>query len=168
MDFRDELLTVAELAIGIAGFSAVVAAFAHRGDLHERDIDRFRILVTSAGSAVILAFVPSLLSVLSLSTENLWRSASVLMIIAGIGGMTPFLLRIRRERRQGTAGPGSGFGVTLAIAIPSVANLLLQSANASGIFWSPNGALYLFGTLVWLWSAGVMFIDVVANRPGGK
>jgi hypothetical protein len=165
MDFRDELLTVAELAIGIAGFSAVVAAFAHRGDLQQRDIDRFRILVTSAGAAVILAFLPSLLSGLSFSEENLWRSASGLMAIAGLGGMIPFSLRVLSEKRRQGTGSKTNTSVVLAIMVPSIANIFLQIGNGVGNFWTPNGAIYLFGALVWLWSAGAMFIDIVANRP---
>lgn len=168
MDFRDELLTVAELAIGIAGFSAVVAAFAHRGDLQERDIDRFRILITSAGAAVILAFVPSLLSGLGLSGAILWRIASGLMVVAGLGGMIPFLIRVLRERRNVDHGSHISSGVVIAVVVPSVANIFVQLGNALAGLWSPIGAPYLFGVLVWLWSAGAIFIDIVVNRPEAK
>ena len=40
MTASDELLTLAELAIGLAGFAGVVAAFAYRGELAA--IDRMR------------------------------------------------------------------------------------------------------------------------------
>ena len=168
MDFRDELLTVAELAIGIAGFSAVVAAFAHRGGLQARDIDRFRILVTSAGAAIILAFVPSLLSGLGLSDVALWRTSSGLMVIAGLGGMIPFLMRVLSERRNLDQESRISSGVAVAIAAPSVANAFIQAGNALAVFWVPSRAPFLFGVLVWLWSAGAMFIDIVANRPQAK
>ena len=166
MEFRDELLTVAELAIGIAGFSAVVAAFAYRGDLQERDVDRFRILVTSAGAAVILAFLPSLLSGLGLSDIDLWRAASGLMAVAGLGGMIPFLIRVLGERLNRRSTIKSG--VVVAIAVPSVANIFIQIGNALDGLWVSNGAPYLFGVLVWLWSAGAIFIDIMANRPLSK
>lgn len=168
MDFRDDLLTEAELAIGIAGFSAVVGTFAHRGDLQTRDVDRFRILVTSAGAAVILSFLPSLLSGLGLSEAALWRAASGLMVVAGLGGMIPFLIRVLTERRNLDQGIKVSTGVVVAIVAPSVANIFIQAGNALTTFWTPSGAPYLFGVLVWLWSAGAMFIDIVANRPQAK
>lgn len=61
MELRDELMTVAELAVGIAGFSAVVVAFLHGGHLNENESTRFRALIVTAGCTVGLAFVPSLL-----------------------------------------------------------------------------------------------------------
>ena len=45
---REELLTVAELAIGIAGFAGVIAAFLQRGGLHPVDRGRFVTLLSAA------------------------------------------------------------------------------------------------------------------------
>ncbi len=90
MELRDELLTVAELAVGIAGFSAIVAAFFRGRRLSNVDIERFRGLLVVAGSAVALAFIPSLLESSGFSGSTLWRVASGLMIAAWFTAMIPF------------------------------------------------------------------------------
>jgi hypothetical protein len=61
MEAADELLTISELAIVLAGFSGVVAAFGHRNGLGRDQRFFFIALVTVALSTVILAFVPFLL-----------------------------------------------------------------------------------------------------------
>ena len=58
MEASDELLTIAELAIGLAGFSGVVIAFAHQGGLRAVDRFFFIALISIAGTAALLAFVP--------------------------------------------------------------------------------------------------------------
>lgn len=61
MEGADELLTIAELSIGIAGFSGVVAAFLQNGGLHPFDRSRFINLFSLSFSTLIPAFVPLLL-----------------------------------------------------------------------------------------------------------
>jgi hypothetical protein len=96
MDLRDELLTVAELAVGIAGFSAIVAAFSRQGEYHEADVARFRLLFTAAAAAVGLAFVPGLLSDSDFSGQSLWRIASAIMIAVWFAQMIPGVLGMRK------------------------------------------------------------------------
>ncbi len=58
MEASDELLTIAELAVGLAGFSGVVVVFRGQGGL--RLVDRFRFLsvLSQALTVLVLAFVP--------------------------------------------------------------------------------------------------------------
>ena len=55
MEGVDALPTIAEMAIGLAGFSAVVAAFTIRGELSQTDRSRFLLLFTTAFVAALLA-----------------------------------------------------------------------------------------------------------------
>jgi hypothetical protein len=167
MEFRDELLTVAELAIGIAGFSAVVAAFSRQDRLHELDAGRFLTLVVIAASAVVLAFLPSLLHGSGYSGPALWRAASGLMVVFWVASMVPYAQQISRLRRADSEITPS-IGTIAALTVPSVANLGLQVTNVSGSFWASGGAPYLFGTLVWLWAAGVLFVGIVIYRPDAE
>jgi hypothetical protein len=58
MEASNELLVVAELAIGLAGFSGVVVAFRRNGGLRAPERFLFIALFTSSLSAGFLAFVP--------------------------------------------------------------------------------------------------------------
>ena len=58
MEASEELLTIAELAIGLAGFSGVVVAFNRGGGLRPTDSFRFIALFCSALSVLVVAFVP--------------------------------------------------------------------------------------------------------------
>jgi hypothetical protein len=76
----DGLLTIAEIAVTIALFAGVVAAFLHRGELHAVDRIRFVDLFTVAFEAVILSFVPIALSHLGFEGNRLWVWSSAVMI----------------------------------------------------------------------------------------
>ncbi len=69
MQASDELLTIAELAIALAGFSGVVVAFAHQGKLTAIDRTRFTLLLSLAMGAAVVSFAPSLLHLLGLTGE---------------------------------------------------------------------------------------------------
>ena len=78
----DALLTIAEMAIALAGFSAVVAAFARQGALSPEDRSRFVWLFSTAFVAALLAFVPVLLIEANFEPPELWRCASGVMLLA--------------------------------------------------------------------------------------
>ncbi|MFV1979011.1 MAG: hypothetical protein ACC649_06630, partial [Myxococcota bacterium] len=117
VEFREELLTVAELAVGIAGFSAVVAAFSRRDTYDYRDVVRFLILFTTAGVAIALAFVPSILSDLGLSGPRLWRTASLIMIAAWFAQMIPSTLRLTRDVKGAEPGEGPTRSFVLTVFV---------------------------------------------------
>ena len=164
MELRDELLTVAELAVGIAGFSAIVAMFSRQGEYHLADVNRFRALFTTAAAAVGFAFVPVLLSDFGFSGQSLWRVASAIMIALWIAQVIPTSLSIRKLRQEDRAnGPTRPF--LLAVFVPAVLNAILQVLNTSAVVWSPTGGVYLIGTLVYLWCSAAAFVDLVLHRP---
>ena len=83
MEASDELLTIAELAIGLAGFSGVIVAFTHRDGLSEVNRYHFIILFSVALSAVFMAFVPFGFHYQGKVGPALWVSSSLVMLIAG-------------------------------------------------------------------------------------
>ena len=60
MEATNELLTIAELAIGLVGFSGVVVAFTRGDALRKADWFYFIALVSSAAITALLAFIPFL------------------------------------------------------------------------------------------------------------
>ena len=84
MEAADELLTISALAIALAGFSGVVAAFGHRNGLGRDQRFFFIALVTVVLSTVILAFVPFLLYSGGVMGSAIWKNASAVMIAIAI------------------------------------------------------------------------------------
>ena len=83
MEASDELLTIAELAIGLAGFSGVIVAFTHRDGLSEVNRNHFIVLFSTAISAVFMAFVPFGFHYQGKVGPALWESSSLVMLIVG-------------------------------------------------------------------------------------
>ena len=159
----DSLLTTAELAIAIAGFSAVIAVFANHGRLSQDDRSRFFWLFTTAFVAALLAYVPIVLSQAGLSGPPLWRVSSSIMVFAWFASMVPWSVLTIRNRRRASSLP-LGVGEPYALLIPSVINLGVQIANVWGGIWVPSSAYYLLGTLIWLYAASLVFMAAVLYR----
>ena len=166
MDARDELLTIAEIAVGLAGFSGVVAAFLQRGGLSLQDRLLFLTLFTTAFVALFLAFVPIAFAHAGLEGEPLWRTSSISMAMVWIVGMIPYPLFAMRDHRQEVPSlpPIPRIGLLLFFG-PAIATFLLQVANAGEWFWDANFLPYLFGMLQWLYHAAFTFVIIILFRP---
>ena len=159
----DALLTVAEMAIGLAGFSAVVAAFTTRGQLTPQDRSRFLWLFTTAFAAALLAFVPIVLSEASLEGAHLWRASSSIMVVIWVLTMGSWGVTELRERRDPSIALNS-FAKGPLLVVPSIANVTLQAINVWGGAWEASAAIYILGTLCWLYAAALVFMSMVIER----
>ena len=163
MQASNELLTIAELAIGLAGFSGVVVAFAHQGQLTIVDRWRFAGLLSLSMGAAVVAFVPSLLDLAGFSGESLWRASSVIFLIIAVPYAAIFPLRVfRLSREMGSLPPKPFLFATFSF---SGLNLTTQLCNAAGWPYSPNPVLFLFGLVAWLVIASLFFALLVLSRP---
>jgi hypothetical protein len=162
LEGRDELLTVAEIAVGIAGFSGVVAAFTQQGSLTPADRLRFLAVFVTAFSAVLLAFLPIALSYSGVGSPGVWRWSSLIMLGWSLMGLAPYPHGVRRVRRE----LESRQLLPIALfAVPTALNLGAQLLNAGGWMWKPSLVPYLFGMLVYLYVAGLFFVLIVLFRP---
>jgi hypothetical protein len=163
MQVSDELLTIAELAIGLAGFSGVVVAFGYRGNLEEVDRYRFIALLAASFTTAILAFVPLLLNHAGIGDGPIWRTSSAIAIVAQALHARAIVPRMPRvARRSGAGAPGSILAVISALA---GVLLLLQAANALAWPFSPGPIPYLLGLIVWLLWSAILFGILVLFRP---
>ena len=163
MRASDELLTLAELAIGLAGFSGVVVAFARQGELTQVDRWRFAGLLSLTIGAAATAFVPSILHNFGVSGVALWRASSVVFLVVAVIYLLilpPRLIRISRER--GTVPPRAFIVGTFSL---SAVNLATQLANALGWPAEPGPALLISGLVIWLVIASLFFALLVLSRP---
>jgi len=160
----DALMTIAEMAVGLAGFSAVVGTFARQGKLSFGDRYSFTWLFVTAFVAAVLAFAPILIADTGREGPDLWRSASVTMIAVWILQIGRWVLGLRQLRQQAeTVSLGLAHGPLLTV--PSAFNLVLQILNATGVAWEPTAAPYIIGTLIWLYAASLIFVGLVLERP---
>ena len=162
MQASDELLTIAELAIGFAGFSGVVAAFTHRTGLSETDRYLFIILFTVALLAVFASFVPFGFHYLGSAGPALWFGSSVVTLIAGVvigavlGVAAPASLRAAKL-------PGFLNGAVVTLGLP----LMIFACHVFNIVGWPTESgplLYVAGLLLWLLIAGANFLRLVLYR----
>jgi hypothetical protein len=157
----DVLLSMAEIAIGLAGFSGVVAAFSQSREFPAADRVRFLMLVGSTFGVVLFAFVPFLLELSGMSEPALWRWASGIWI-AGFFVGSPLVLAGRRIIvAKGRPAPNWSVGLVLMV---SVAAFLAQFANMMNWF-TPGPVPYLLGLLSGLVGSGAIFVYLVLIRP---
>jgi len=156
------LLTIAQIAISLAGFSAIVSAFTIRGELTATDRIKVLWLFTTAFVTVLLAFVPVLLDEAGIVGVQLWRVSSLVMVLVWLVSIGIWVVGLAHDRRAGAV---SSFADGPLLVIPAVANLILQVVNVTGIAWQPSPAAYTIGTLVWLYAASLAFLSIVLERP---
>lgn len=161
MEASDELLTIAELAIGLAGFSGVVVAFTQRGELRAADRYRFIALFSQALSVVFLAFVPLGFHHAGQVAPTVWTASSAVMLLVWV--FTAWLLRVRLmpEFSDDERLPKYSVGVIWGIGI---LNPLLQSANVIGWPMGSGPLLYLAGLILWLSVTAFFFASLVLYR----
>lgn len=164
MQGEDALLTVAEFAVAIAGFTSVVVVFGHRGG-EWRPVDRFRIAnaLWQSFGAGFFALLPSALQLLGLEGEGLWRVASALLMTFLLGILTLTSRNIRRLEPDDRAFLGRV--VPAAMAGGTFVNTALQLWNASGLGPAPGPGLYFVGLLLLLTAAAVAFVRTIFLRP---
>ncbi len=157
MEASDELLTIAELAIGLAGFSGIVVAFSHRKGLRENDRFRFITLFLIAMLALILAFVPFGFHHAGQAGPALWKGSSAVMLVFSIG-ITWFVLAHLPDFPVDQKVPKPVLAVTWGTAI---LRNLIEVANIIGWPLESGPLLYPVALILWLMMAAVMFAFLV-------
>ena len=156
------LLTMAQIAIGLAGFSGVVAAFSRTRDFPAPDRVRFLMLVGGTFLVILLAFVPFLLELGGMEEPGLWRWSSGIWLV-GLVACAPLIVAGRRIiLREGRPAPGWSLLTVLAIAAGAT---LAQAGNVVGWPYPPGVVPYLLGLLAGLIGSGAIFVYLVLVRP---
>ncbi len=80
MDIPQSLQIIAEISIGLAGFSGLIVAFRKdAGPLTSVQKYRLQVLLALAFGAMFLALLPELLHYLGVSPERLWKLAALVL-----------------------------------------------------------------------------------------
>jgi drug/metabolite transporter (DMT)-like permease len=162
---KDELLTIAEIAVALIGFSGLIFVFRARdvSELETRDLSALAMIVGAGSVALAFALLPLPLWYLDLAEPLFWRISSGLFGATMLAGSSVFYVVNRRLRKSGHPERTPGLNrVTLLCALLTGALLVLSASGAL----PPGPAIYLLGLVVCLLLclAFVGFILVVARR----
>jgi hypothetical protein len=162
LDVTSELLAIAQIAVGMAGFAGVAAAILLDRSFQRDDQLRFLALFFSTMSVVVLSFVPSLLAHGGVTGPSVWRWASAAFFVWSVISL-PLGLTIRREAHTFEKTPPKWAFLPLWGVFFSAP--LGQLANLFGWLGGPGPLLYLFGLLAWLMAGAILFVIIVLLRP---
>ena len=156
MEHIDTLLTVAEIAVALAGFASLVSVIGRRRDDTSRATDsiRLQMMLEVAFRNAAFALLPLPFLQLAPSDPIVWRISSGLYIVVIVAH---FFLRMRpndrpRERWLNVSS-------LILVSITVVAGL----ANVLGLGGSNAFSLYLANLLLGLAAAGLFFFSVAAS-----
>ena len=170
MSDDDVLLTVAEVAIALAGFSSVVAAFGRGAGHAWSAVDRFRLaqMLEHSLAAALFAFVPFCVSHLATDPAAIWATSSglfAIFLVAETGLVVPRMRALGSERESLRP------WLSAIMALCAVAALLLQMANVFGFGFERQAGPYVIGLVLMLVASGaqfsrLLFLGISPGRDG--
>jgi hypothetical protein len=160
MEHRDTLLTIAEIAVALAGFASIVTVIAHRVDDRSRTADtaRLRMMLEVALRNAGFAVLPLPFLQLAPSDPILWRISSGLYLVAAL---VHGVVRLRSQR--GLNPRWFTIALQVLLAMTAIASL----ANVLGLGGASAFSLYLASLLFGLSAAGLAFLTVAVSAIGG-
>jgi hypothetical protein len=145
------LFALAEIAVALAGFSAIVVIFRRResGKWRVADAERFHGMVLHAVAAAFFCLLPSLVGVFVESTQLVWNLCSAALGLQ----ITAHVALVLRFTSTG--------GASRAVLSMGFVAAALQVFNLFGIGYSHEFAPYLFGVLWHVLQSGVLFVWLI-------
>jgi hypothetical protein len=156
------LLALAQIAVGLAGFSGVVAAFSRSRGFRVEDRVRFLMLVGSSFIVIVLSFVPFLLDLSGVREPAVWRLSSAAWLIVVMGSVPLILLGRSVILRSGR--PAPGWSVVLILFL-SLAATGAQVCNLVSWPYAPGPVPFILGLMAGLAGGGAVFVYLVLIPP---
>lgn len=167
MQGGEALSTIAEVGLGLAGFTGILVALGRSGTAFSRpEVLRLLLLLVSSLGAVFLALFPVALHESGVDDLACWRLSSA--ILAVFTSVSLVYLGYQIQRHRGEFGAMYSPAVFAIVLTGSVATVLLQVSNAIGLGAPPRSGLYIFGLMWLLFLASLQFARILFVRgPGG-
>jgi len=157
----DSLPVIAEISLGLVGFTAVVAVLRRPdGGLGTINLFRSLHLLGYASATLLLSLFPFLLAAIGCEPEAMWRISSSAMSLTGVVGLIPspqqrqsisLATSLGRDAMWNRVGESIAMKSRLFALWGLLAlNLVLQLANAVGLFGLPQFWPFLLGLLCFL------------------
>lgn len=158
---QDLLLTIAEVSVGLAGFSAIVGLLGHRSGRSDIKVDALRLQVMLEMSLLVAAgaFLPVLVSLFDFEVWITWRvSAAAWLTIA----IPSEIIAWHRTRDM----PDMKLDQLNVNTVNWVLCLFSDAVMVFvmiGFFESHIGAVYLLAIFCYLAAAGILFVQFAAS-----
>jgi hypothetical protein len=163
IDVANALLTFAQLAIGLAGFSAILVALS--GKPHQwTQVDAFRIrnILAFTFQSVFLSLVPFVLAFFSLPVSAVWQVSLLILAIATLGGVLLVVSGVYRLSRPERAVLKTAVVSTVIVVLCTMAAVELLAAF--GILRPASGVFFL-GLVVLLGISTALVARFLFARP---
>ena len=161
LESEGTLHTIAEVAVALAGFAALVAIFRQRdtGTWTPAALSALRFMIELSIALVIIALFPIPLHLLGLEGPVMWGISSGVYAFVSLAILTLNTVRIFKLLKSGwrpkTWGfHAVGFTVGIAVILISVLNVAIYQ----------NSGLYVLALLSGVFLVGLQFIAFSSNR----
>jgi hypothetical protein len=161
MQGSDALVVIAEISLGLAGFSGIVLVLARRAP-SPWDSWRTLSLLGASFGALLLSLIPFGLHFSGVPAPALWRLSSGAMVLYYLAFIAPsFVLLLRLEKSQ----LPYYWIVGVVASAGSAGNALLQLLNALAIGFSGNLAVFFWGLVWFVFYSAAQFALILFVRP---
>jgi hypothetical protein len=163
IDIASALLTFAEVAVGLAGFSAILVALSGRP--HQwTPVDAFRIrnILAFSFQSIFLSLIPFVLTFLALPSAMVWQVSLLILAAATLGDVVLTLSGVYRLSLSERAVLKGVVVVTVIASLCAMA--VLELLAAFSIVHAPSGVFFL-GLVVLLGISTVLVARFLFARP---
>ena len=163
IDIANALLTLAQVAIGLAGFSAILVALS--GKPHQwTPVDAFRIrnILALSFQTVFLALTPLVLAFFSLPESTVWKVSLLISAAGTFGGVLLVLSGVYRLSRPERAVLNAR--VVSSVTVVLFATAAVELLAAFGIV-RPGPGVFFLGLVVLLAVSTVLVARFLFARP---
>jgi hypothetical protein len=162
-DQHEALLAIAQIALGLAGFSGVFVAMSQSGGQVRQHGDTYRLvlLLATSLSTLFLSLMPVALDRLGVADDLLWRVSNALFFVM-LGALLSVVHRWRTLRREDIR-PGETPAVAVGIWVLGGSMLVAELLSAAAVIGPPEGVFvlglvflvafgsFLFARMLFLW-----------------
>jgi hypothetical protein len=163
MDISDALLNMAQVAVGLIGFSSVLIALSGEPD-NWSSLDRFRItgLLGSSVCLLLVSWLPFVLIFLGVEEVVAWRSSAGILSLCLSAGLIANLRNYRRLPDAHRRATRPVLVCTMYVLGSLV--LITTTAAALGMLAAPEGAFFL-GLFFCLLLSTYLIVRFLFARP---
>jgi len=158
---KDLLLTIAEVSVGLAGFSAIVGLLGNRSGRSDIKVDslRLQVMLEIALLVAVAAFLPVLISLFEFEVWTTWRIATAGWLMLAIPSEIIAWFRTRDMPDMKL----DQLNVNTVNWVFCLVSDAIMFVVMIGCFEARAGALYLLALLMYLAAAGILFVQFAAS-----
>jgi hypothetical protein len=157
----DLLLTIAEVSVGLAGFSAIVGLLGNRSGRSGIQIDALRLQVMLEVALLVAAgaFVPVVISLFEFDVWTSWRIAAVAWLVVAV----PYEIIAWLRTRDMPDMKLDGLNVNTINWVLCLLTDFIMFILMIGLFEARAGALYVLALFAYLSVAAILFIQFASS-----